>query len=135
MLGARYGSVRRRWPRCGSSARRQLEERLAAGSRWHDRDFVFTTPTGEPLDGSNVLHGFQAAIRRASLPHQRFHDLRHATATLLIEAGEELGVVSKILGHSNLGTTADIYAHLTPAMSQRVADRLDTILRKPAAAG
>jgi len=42
------------------------------------------------------------------------YGLRHATATLLIEAGEELGVVSKILGHSNLGTTADIYAHLTP---------------------
>src|SRR4051794_36621987 len=37
----------------------------------------------------------------------------------------ELGVVSKILGHSNIATTADVYAHLTPAMSQRVADRLD----------
>jgi len=133
----------RRTLRLGSEAvlalreqrRRQLEERLAAGRRWHDGGFIFTTPAGDPLDGSNVLHDFQAAIRRAALPHQRFHDLRHATATLLIEAGEELGVVSKILGHSNIGTTADVYAHPTPAMSQRVADRLDGILRSPAAAG
>jgi len=65
----------------------------------------------------------------------RFHDLRHATATLLLESGEELGVVSKVLGHSNIGTTANVYAHLTPAMTQRVADRLDGVLRRPAQAG
>jgi len=56
--------------------------------------------------------------------------MRHACATLLLEGGEELGVVSKILGHATLGTTADVYAHLTPAMSQRVADRMDAVLRR-----
>jgi len=45
------------------------------------------------------------------------------------------GVVSKVLGHSNIGTTANVYAHLTPAMTQRVADRLDGVLRRPAQAG
>ena len=114
---------------------RQRRERLAAGSRWHDGDFVFTTATGAPLDHSNVLHDFQAAVARAGLRRQRFHDLRHACATLLLEQGEELGVVSKILGHSNVATTADVYAHLTPAMAQRAAERLDGILRRPAAVG
>lgn len=112
--------------------RRQLEERIAAGRRWIDRDFVFASPIGTPLDASNVVHGLQAALAAAGLPRQRFHDLRHAFATLMIESGEELGVVSKILGHSSLATTADVYAHLTPASSQRVADRMDAILR-PAA--
>jgi integrase len=65
----------------------------------------------------------------ASLPAQRFHDLRHACATLLLEAGEDLGVVSKLLGHANLATTADVYAHLTPAMGQRAAERIDGVLR------
>ena len=41
--------------------------------------------------------------------------------------------MSRVLGHSNICTTA--YAQLTPAMSQRVADRLDGVLRKPAAKG
>jgi integrase len=112
----------------------QLAEHIAAGPRWQDRDFVFTTPTGAPLDHANVLHAFQAAVTRTGLPHQRFHDLRHACATLLLEQGEELGVISKILGHTNVATTADVYAHLTPAMTERVAERLDAVLRHRRAA-
>jgi integrase len=46
----------------------------------------------------------------------------------VIEGGEDLGVVSRILGHSNLATTADVHAHLTPAMLDRAAARMDTIL-------
>jgi integrase len=46
----------------------------------------------------------------------------------MIESGEDLGVVSRILGHSNLATTADVYAHLTPAMLDRAASRMDAIL-------
>ena len=37
--------------------------------------------------------------------------------------------MSRILGHASLATTADIYAHLTPAMLQRSADRMDAVLR------
>lgn len=48
---------------------------------------------------------------------------------LLLEQGEEMGVISKILGDGTLATTADIYAHLTPGMSQRAAERLDVVLR------
>jgi integrase len=70
-----------------------------------------------------------ARRRRARLlPHQRFHDLRHAFATLMIESGEDLGVVSRILGHADLATTADVYAHLTPAMLDRAADRMEAML-------
>lgn len=115
----------------------QLEERLAAGPRWQDADFVFTTSIGTPLDSPNVTHALQAALARAGLPRQRFHDLRHACATLLLEHGEELGVVSRILGHADFATTANVYAHLTPAMLQRSADRMDAILgpRRAASSG
>jgi hypothetical protein len=89
---------------------------------------VFTTKVGEPLDTSTVTRAFQAALRRAGLPRQRFHDLRHACATLHLEAGEELLVVSRMLGHSTISTTADIYAHITPAMLELTADRMDGIL-------
>jgi integrase len=46
----------------------------------------------------------------------------------MIESGEDLGVVSRILGHADLATTADVYAHLTPAMLDRAAERMDAIL-------
>jgi integrase len=68
------------------------------GVQWHDGDFVFTTPRGRPLNASNVTHAFQDALRRAGLPRQRFHDLRHAFATLQLEDGEELAVISRMLG-------------------------------------
>lgn len=112
---------------------RQAEEQLHAGARWDDRDLVFATPAGKALDARNVLRAYQLRLERAGLPKQRFHDLRHACATLLLEQGEELGVVSKILGHANLSTTADVYAHLTPAMGERVAARMDGILARRSA--
>jgi integrase len=94
--------------------------------------FVFATPEGRPLDGVNVTHEFQAALARVGLPRQRFHDLRHAHATLLIEGGVELAVVSRALGHSDLSTTADVYGAWTRDMAGRVASRMDDVLRKKA---
>ena len=58
--------------------------------------------------------------------------MRHAYATLMIEDGDELAVISKTLGHSNISTTADVYAHLTPAILERSANRMDGILRMKA---
>jgi site-specific recombinase XerD len=113
--------------------RRRLETRLAIGAGWDDRDFVFTTGEERSLDSRHVTQALQRSLDRAGLSRQRFHDLRHAYATLLIEQGEELGVVSKIQGHSDLATTADVYAHLTMSMTQRAADRIDDVLgRRPA---
>jgi integrase len=89
---------------------------------------VFTTDKGTALDSRNVTRYLQNHLQRLGLPRQRFHDLRHAFATLMVESGEDLGVVSRILGHANLSTTADVYAHLTPAMLDRAAERMDAIL-------
>ena len=107
--------------------RRQLEERsrLAPGQ---DRDLVFTNGTGGPLDSRNVTQSLQAALARAGLPRQRFHDLRHAHATLMLEDGEELAILSRSLGHADLSTRADVYAHLTTRMQERSAARMDAIL-------
>lgn len=89
---------------------------------------LFTTSMGTPLDSRNVTRELHAALRHAGLPRQRFHDLRHAYATLMLEDGEDLALVSRSLGHSKLATTADTYFHVTPAMQQRAAARMDRIL-------
>ena len=46
----------------------------------------------------------------------------------MLEDGEDLAVISRSLGHSNISTTADVYAHLTPVMLERSAARMDAIL-------
>ena len=94
--------------------------------------YVFATRTGAPLDSRNVTQDLQATLVRLGLPRQRFHDLRHAYATLMLEDGAELAVISRSLGHADLSTTADVYAHLTPAMLEREAGRIDRILGKQA---
>jgi integrase len=103
-------------------------ERFAAGKRRKDQDYVFAASNGSPPDPRNVLRAFHDALAAAGLPRQQFHHLRHAYATLQLESGEELANVSRILGHSDLGTTADLYAHLTPTIARRAADRMDSIL-------
>ena len=50
----------------------------------------------------------------------------------MLEDGEELAVISRSLGHANFSTTADVYAHLTPAMLERSAERMDAILGRRA---
>ncbi len=118
----------RRTLRIGSSTITVLRDHRA-GQPVRGRDaHVFSSRTGTALDSRNVTTDLQATLARLGLPRQRFHDLRHAYATLMLEAGEELAVVSRSLGHADLSTTADVYAHLTPAMLERGAGRMDRIL-------
>jgi integrase len=62
------------------------------------------------------------------LPDRRFHDLRHACATLAFQSGVHPKVVQERLGHANLAVTMGIYSHVTPTMQRGVADLLDTYL-------
>jgi integrase len=66
----------------------------------------------------------------AGLPRVRFHALRHAFATTLLADGEDIANVSKLLGHRDLATTANVYGHLTDQASRRAADRMDKALRR-----
>jgi integrase len=68
---------------------RQRETRLRAGRRWRDDpgDLVFGSTIGTPLDGITVTRRFQRLLKSAGLRHQRFHDLRHACASLLLAQG------------------------------------------------
>jgi integrase len=109
---------------------RQRSERLLAGSRWHDdqRGLVFTTTVGTPMDGIAVTRRFQALLREAELPHQRFHDLRHACASLLLAQGVAPRVVMETLGHSQISLTLNTYSHVIPALGRAAADQMDAVL-------
>lgn len=108
--------------------RRQLEEKVKAGARWHDTGFVFTSVIGTPLEPRNVVRRFHAVLKEAGLRHQRFHDLRHCAATLLLAQGVELRTIMEILGHSQISITADLYTHVIPAVKREAADLMDGIL-------
>jgi integrase len=109
---------------------RQNEERLAAGANWADYGLVFATHLGTPLLQRNVIRDFKAALARAGLPQTiRFHDLRHAHATLMLRAGVPLKVASGRLGHGSIGITADLYQHLAEDLDVDTAARVEQALR------
>jgi len=109
---------------------RQRQGRLLAGSRWHDdpRGFVFTTTVGTPMDGIAVTRRFQAILVSAGLPRQRFHDLRHACASLLLAQGVSPRVVMETLGHSQISLTLNTYSHVIPALGRAAAEHMDAVL-------
>ena len=109
---------------------RQLEERLASGGRWPDdpRDLVFLSTVGTPLDGVAVTRRFQALLADAGLPRQRFHDLRHACASLLLAQGVAPRVVMETLGHSQISLTMNTYSHVVPQLGRAAAERMDEAL-------
>lgn len=107
---------------------RQIEERLLAGSRWNDTGLVFTTTIGTGLDGRNVTRQFQKLLEDARLPRQRFHDLRHTCASLLLAQGVHPRVVMETLGHSQVRLTMDTYSHVIPQLQREAAGRIDAIL-------
>src|SRR5262249_19588964 len=107
---------------------RQLQERLAAGSRWQDRGLVFTSTIGTPLDQRNLQDSFKTLLSKAGLPEVRFHDLRHSAASLLLAQGVPMCAAMELLGHSNISPAADIYSTVMPAMMRDVAAKMDAIL-------
>lgn len=108
---------------------RQRFERKWAGSRWQEHSLVFTTTIGTPLDSANVTHNFQKALSDAKIRKQRFHDLRHCAATLMLAQGADLRTIMDVLGHSTITLTANTYAHLTDATRRVAADMMDDVMK------
>ncbi len=106
----------------------QQREREAAGTTWRHHGHVFTTVQGRPIDPTNLTRAFTTLLRKAGLRRIRFHDLRHSTATLLLEQGVELVVIKELLGHAHIGVTATVYAHVRLRLQREAIDTLGTTL-------
>lgn len=96
---------------------------------------VFTGEYGQPLTPAWISRRFTELSRQIGLPAIRFHDLRHASATLGLAAGESLKEVSARLGHSSIMVTADTYLSppdsLARSSTQRLAGVLDRAWQYP----
>ena len=92
-------------------------------------DYVCVNQLGELLRPSYVTDHFRELLEKYGLRHIRFHDLRHPFASLLINQDVPLINVSNFLGHSDLSTTANIYAHLDKASKQASAAVISDILQ------
>jgi integrase len=89
--------------------------------------YVFTSINGGPIDATTLSYHYQRLLAKAGLPHFRIHDLRHSCASILLAAGVPPKVIQEMLGHSQISTTMNIYAHVMPNLKQEAADPMDAM--------
>ena len=106
-------------------------ERLKLGGAYQDRGFLFTQDDGKPMHPDSVTTWLDRFAKRHGLRHINPHAFRHSMASLLYFNGMDSVSISKRLGHAQVSTTADIYAHVIEKADQRSADILaDVFLKK-----
>ncbi|HWA76291.1 MAG TPA: site-specific integrase [Polyangiaceae bacterium] len=97
---------------------------------------VFRSRLGRAYTVDGFSKQFAKVAKRAGVPDITFHDLRRHVGTMLINSGERLEVVSKLLGHSNVAVTQRSYAHLTTDATRAAFAHLAEIAPAlPSAAG
>ena len=109
---------------------RQAEERPKLGDGYRDYGLVFATRLGTAPSQRNVERAFKLALKRAGLRSDiRLHDLRHAYATTLGEAGVKLKTISTRLGHASIQITDDLYMLPTQDADREAGERFARALR------
>ena len=87
--------------------------------------YIFHREDGSPLRPDSVTRGFQRVLRAHGLPVMRFHDLRHATASILFDKGWSIVDVQEWLGHSDIETTKNIYISYCNTRKRRLGGSLE----------
>jgi len=103
-----------------------LKEAMADRAPKHG-GFVFLSSRKAPYTVDGFSKHFAHIADRAGVPSITFHDLRRHIGTTLINAGERLEVVSKLLGHSNVAVTQRSYAHLSTEATRGAFESLAKI--------
>lgn len=92
--------------------------------RNNPNQFVFINQRGNPLEPKRLLCHFKKLLKEAGLEDIKFHNLRHTFATRCLECGIDMKIVSKVLGHSTIQITADLYTHVTNRAMQNAMSKL-----------
>ena len=104
---------------------KQEAERL--GSQWVGGDWVFTQWNGEIMHPQTPSRQFDKFLKHNNIAHQKFHSLRHTSATLLLYNGTDLKTVQSRLGHADF-TTTNKYLHLVEQADIEAVNSLETLL-------
>lgn len=109
----------------------QNTERLRLGEYYQNQGFVFSQDTGGPMHPDSVTDWLNKFSKRHGLPHINPHAFRHTMASMLYFNGVDSVSISKRLGHAQVSTTANIYAHVMEEADKKNADILaDVFLKK-----
>ena len=90
--------------------------------------YLYVDEMGNLIKPDYVSENFKLTLQKHGLRHIRFHDLRHSCASLLLANGVSMKSIQEWLGHSDFGTTANIYAHLDYSQKLSSASTMSDII-------
>lgn len=102
------------------------------GESYKDQGFLFAQDNGRPMHPDSVTSWLTKFSKRHGLPHINPHAFRHTMASMLYFNGVDSVSISKRLGHAQVSTTANIYAHVIEEADQKNADILASVFLKNA---
>lgn len=112
--------------------RQKRNKKLCKASYNYDNEeYIFVDAIGNLYKPNYVTTGFNALLKKNGLKHIRFHDLRHSCATLLLSHEVPMKFIQEWLGHSDIGTTANIYSHADYKTKMVSANIMDGSLNFP----
>ena len=106
---------------------RLAADRSRAGDAWQERDFVFPSRIGTPLEPDNLRRAWYPIRAKLGL-QMRFHDLRHTCVSLLLDLGIPPHIVREIAGHADVDITLRIYGHGAKTEHAKALGKLGDLL-------
>lgn len=113
----------------------RVKERDKLGDAWNEnieQHFIFCHANGTPYHHERPYLWFRQFIKKNGFRYIRFHDLRHTSATLLINQGVHAKIISERLGHGSINTTMNIYGHALRSADQAAADKFESLFSNKA---
>jgi integrase len=108
--------------------RTQAKQRLGAEWWAPSSDWIITTDIGTKMDPHNWRRKHFNPLRDRICPRATPHSLRHGYATIMLEEGVPMKVVSAQLGHSSTRITEDTYSHVTARLQQQAGAAIERVL-------
>lgn len=105
----------------------QNRERAAAAQLWQEGGWVFSTPTGRPLNPRTDYTNWKKLLADAGVRESRLHDARHTAATVLLVLGVPERAVMGLMGWSDSAMTTR-YQHITRQVRRDIADRVGGLI-------
>ena len=96
-----------------------------------DDVLVFQARGGGVMKPNNILRDLKRLGWRVGYPDLTFHSLRHFHASVTLQQHQNVTVVSRRLGHSNVATTLATYAHMMPGWQRATADAFAKAMEQP----
>ncbi|MEH7493593.1 tyrosine-type recombinase/integrase [Neobacillus niacini] len=113
-----------------NSQRTREKEQMGDHWEWDDHFFIFGNEFGKPIRPDSISQWWRRFLEKNKIKKIRFHDLRHSSATLLINEGVHAKVISERLGHADISTTMNIYGHVLSEADQAAASHFDSLFKK-----